>query len=49
MRTGRMQDFTAMNKGDGKAEQWLADFTKQIRTQLPKGQYILTHAPVAPW
>ena len=45
----RMQDFTAMDKGDGKAEQWLTDFTKQIRTQLPKGKYILTHAPVAPW
>ncbi|KAM5540642.1 hypothetical protein V8D89_005673 [Ganoderma adspersum] len=43
------EDFTAMDKGDGKAEQWLTDFTKQVRTQLPKGKYILTHAPVAPW
>ncbi|KAE9394714.1 glycoside hydrolase [Gymnopus androsaceus JB14] len=23
--------------------------TKQLRVQLPQGQYILTHAPVAPW
>ncbi|KAM5534675.1 hypothetical protein V8D89_011687 [Ganoderma adspersum] len=43
------EDFTAMDKGDGSAEQWLADFTTAIRSQLPKGQYILTHAPVAPW
>ncbi|KAI1792510.1 glycoside hydrolase [Ganoderma leucocontextum] len=43
------EDFTAMDKGDGSAEKWLADFTKQIRTHLPKGTYILTHAPVAPW
>ena len=38
-----------MDKGDGSAEQWLADFTTAIRSQLPQGQYILTHAPVAPW
>ena len=38
-----------MDKGDGSAEQWLATFTTAIRSQLPKGQYILTHAPVAPW
>lgn len=33
-----------MDKGDGNAEAWLATFTKQIRTQLPQGQFILTHA-----
>ncbi|KAI0741577.1 glycoside hydrolase family 18 protein [Daedaleopsis nitida] len=43
------EDFTAMDKGDGSAEAWLATFTKQIRTQLPQGQFILSHAPVAPW
>ncbi|RPD64238.1 glycoside hydrolase [Lentinus tigrinus ALCF2SS1-6] len=43
------EDFTAMDKSDGSAEAWLATFTKQIRTQLPQGQFILTHAPVAPW
>jgi len=43
------EDFNAINAGDGKAEAWLATFTKQLRTQLPQGQYILTHAPVAPW
>ncbi|TFK39803.1 glycoside hydrolase [Crucibulum laeve] len=43
------EDFNAINAGDGKAEAWLATFTKQLRVQLPQGTFILTHAPVAPW
>ncbi|EPQ57162.1 glycoside hydrolase [Gloeophyllum trabeum ATCC 11539] len=43
------EDFDAINKGDGKAEQWLIDFTTQLRSQLPASDYIITHAPVAPW
>ncbi|KAH9940902.1 glycoside hydrolase [Epithele typhae] len=43
------EDFNAMDAGDGKAEAWLATFTRQLRTQLPQGQFILSHAPVAPW
>ncbi|KAF9006138.1 glycoside hydrolase family 18 protein [Cyathus striatus] len=43
------EDFNAFDAGDGKAENWLISFTKQLRTQLPQGQYIITHAPVAPW
>ncbi|PBK99463.1 glycoside hydrolase [Armillaria gallica] len=43
------EDFAAFEAGDGKAEQWLADFTTQLRVTLPKDSYILTHAPVAPW
>ncbi|KAL0576275.1 hypothetical protein V5O48_005719 [Marasmius crinis-equi] len=43
------EDFNAMNAGDGRAEKWLADFTRQLRVQLPQGSFILTHAPVAPW
>ncbi|EJD07906.1 glycoside hydrolase [Fomitiporia mediterranea MF3/22] len=43
------EDFNAINAGDGKAEAWLTTFTKQLRTQLPQGDFILTHAPVAPW
>ncbi|KAF9006140.1 glycoside hydrolase [Cyathus striatus] len=43
------EDFDAINAGDGKAEAWLASFTRQLRVQLPQGQFILTHAPVAPW
>lgn len=39
----------AMDKENGKAEQWLIDYTKALRAELPSGQYILTHAPVAPW
>ncbi|PFH51617.1 glycoside hydrolase family 18 protein [Amanita thiersii Skay4041] len=43
------EDFNAINAGDGRAEAWLATFTQQLRTQLPQGTFILTHAPVAPW
>ncbi|KIK53910.1 glycoside hydrolase family 18 protein [Collybiopsis luxurians FD-317 M1] len=43
------EDLAAMNKADGEAEQWLVDFTNALRAELPQGQYILTHAPMAPW
>ncbi|KAF8304365.1 glycoside hydrolase [Clavulina sp. PMI_390] len=43
------EDFGAMNKQDGSAENWLATFTTTLRSALPSGQYIITHAPVAPW
>ncbi|KAG9316110.1 glycoside hydrolase family 18 protein [Chiua virens] len=38
------EDFGAFDSGTGSAEQWLGNFTAQLRTQLPQGQYILTHA-----
>ncbi|KAF4592986.1 hypothetical protein EYR38_008693 [Pleurotus pulmonarius] len=43
------EDFDAVNAGDGKAEAWVIAFTRQLRVRLPQGQFILTHAPVAPW
>ncbi|KAJ7504341.1 glycoside hydrolase family 18 protein [Mycena galericulata] len=43
------EDFDAVNAGDGKAEAWIISFTTRLRTLLPQGQYIITHAPVAPW
>ncbi|KIJ62462.1 carbohydrate-binding module family 5 protein [Hydnomerulius pinastri MD-312] len=43
------EDFAAFDAGTGAAEQWLGNFTTQLRTLLPQGEYILTHAPVAPW
>ncbi|CAL1715059.1 unnamed protein product [Somion occarium] len=43
------EDFNAFDAGNGSAESWLISFTKQLRVQLPQGQFILTHAPVAPW
>ncbi|EJC98495.1 glycoside hydrolase, partial [Fomitiporia mediterranea MF3/22] len=43
------EDLGAMNAGDGKAEEWLATFTKTLRGQLPQGKYIITHAPLPPW
>ncbi|KAG8215631.1 hypothetical protein J3R82DRAFT_7500 [Butyriboletus roseoflavus] len=42
-------DFAAFDYGGGSAEAWLIGFTKQLRTLLPQGQYIISHAPVAPW
>ncbi|KAH9940901.1 glycoside hydrolase family 18 protein [Epithele typhae] len=41
------EDFNAMDGGS--AEAWLITFTTALRKQLPVGQYIVTHAPVAPW
>lgn len=43
------EDFDAMNAENGSAEDWLTTFTQVLRAALPQGQYILTHAPVAPW
>ncbi|KAG2075692.1 glycoside hydrolase family 18 protein [Suillus decipiens] len=43
------EDFDAMNAENGSAEDWLTTFTETLREGLPQGQYILTHAPVAPW
>jgi len=43
------EDFGSLLNDNGKAEKWLSDFTTQLRKQLPAGQYIITHAPVAPW
>ncbi|EIW78011.1 glycoside hydrolase family 18 protein [Coniophora puteana RWD-64-598 SS2] len=43
------EDFQAMNKKDGTAENWLIKFTTELRKKLPSPQYVITHAPVAPW
>ncbi|KAF7361442.1 Glycoside hydrolase [Mycena sanguinolenta] len=42
------EDFGAVETA-GTAVAWLTTFTTALRAQLPVGQYILTHAPVAPW
>ncbi|KAJ7612700.1 glycoside hydrolase family 18 protein [Roridomyces roridus] len=42
------EDFGAIETA-GTAVAWLSTFTRALRAQLPQGQYILTHAPVAPW
>ena len=33
----------------GVGEAWLATFTQTLRQTLPQGQFILSHAPLAPW
>jgi len=43
------EDFNAMDSSSSAAETWLISFTQQLRSQLPQGQYIISHAPVAPW
>ncbi|KAG2136048.1 glycoside hydrolase family 18 protein [Suillus clintonianus] len=43
------EDLYAMDAENGSAEIWLVAFTIALRERLPQGQYILTHAPVAPW
>nr|GAT56891.1 glycoside hydrolase [Mycena chlorophos] len=42
------EDFGAVETA-GTAVAWLTTFTTVLRQQLPAGQYIITHAPVAPW
>ena len=41
------EDNAAMENGTG--EQWLIDCVKAIRKILPVGEYLLTHAPQAPY
>lgn len=41
------EDMQAMNTNQGEA--WLISFQQELRRQLPQGQYIISHAPVAPW
>ncbi|KAL5521082.1 hypothetical protein ACEPAG_9004 [Sanghuangporus baumii] len=43
------EDFNAMDLRNGRAEKWVITFTKALRSKLPQGKYIVTHAPVAPW
>jgi len=41
------EDNAAMENGTGEA--WLIECTKELRRHLPVGQYIITHAPQAPY
>ena len=43
------EDFDAMSAGNGLAEAWVTTFTQTLRQKLPQGQFILSHAPIAPW
>ena len=43
------EETTLVVNQSGVGEAWLATFTQTLRQQLPKGQFILTHAPVGPW
>ncbi|GAC93427.1 glycoside hydrolase [Pseudozyma hubeiensis SY62] len=35
--------------GAGKSTPWLIELTRSLRKELPSPDYIITHAPVAPW
>ncbi|KIJ29237.1 glycoside hydrolase family 18 protein, partial [Sphaerobolus stellatus SS14] len=41
------EDFEAVGKGSAVA--WLTTFTQVLRDNLPAGEFVITHAPVAPW
>ncbi|KAF8521408.1 glycoside hydrolase family 18 protein [Hysterangium stoloniferum] len=41
------EDFEAV--GNGQAVSWLETFTTVLRDKLPAGEFVITHAPVAPW
>ena len=38
------EETTLVTQQPGVGEQWLATFTRTLRSQLPKGQFILSHA-----
>lgn len=42
------EDLDAMDAGTGAAEQWLIDFTTELRQKLPSPTYLISHAPMAP-
>lgn len=41
------EDMTAFNNQLGEA--WIITFQQTLRSLLPSGQYVISHAPVAPW
>ncbi|KAG9312386.1 glycoside hydrolase family 18 protein [Chiua virens] len=41
---GLQGDFGAFDGSSGSAEPWVISLTRQLRTKLPQGEYILTHA-----
>ena len=43
------EEFDLVTEQPNVGEQWLATFTQMLRSQLPKGQFILSHAPIGPW
>jgi len=43
------EDFNFIDAQPLTAVAWLVSFTKQLRARLPQGQFLLTHAPPAPW
>lgn len=38
------EDFNAFDGSSGSAVTWIESFTRQLRVNLPQGQYLLTHA-----
>ncbi|KAM5530323.1 hypothetical protein V8D89_008970 [Ganoderma adspersum] len=43
------EEMKLMQDKSGAAETWVSTFTQALRSHLPKGQFIVTHAPVGPW
>ncbi|KAI0670259.1 chitinase [Trametes maxima] len=43
------EEFELVIQQPGVGEAWLTTLTQTLRKQLPKGKFILSHAPVGPW
>ncbi|TBU31271.1 chitinase [Dichomitus squalens] len=43
------EELELMRSQAGVGETWVSTFTQALRARLPQGQFIISHAPVAPW
>ncbi|KAI0651126.1 chitinase [Trametes meyenii] len=43
------EDTVTISGSAGVGEAWLTTLTQTLRQKLPQGQFILSHAPLAPW
>jgi hypothetical protein len=41
--------LTAISNDQTAAVAWIVTFTQSLRNALPVGQYLVSHAPIAPW
>nr|VWO94730.1 Lmo1883 protein [Ganoderma boninense] len=43
------EEVQLMQTKAGAGETWVSSFTQTLRVYLPKGRFIISHAPVGPW
>ncbi|CAO1619346.1 unnamed protein product [Sympodiomycopsis kandeliae] len=44
-----IEDFQASMQQNHDVVEWIVAYTRAVRREIPRGQYVLTTAPVAPW